>query len=130
MQKLSTKIRTKLVKELTKQIAIIQKENKQADSVDDTQCIGNTPEVTSSTNPTSPNTVTMAPKTNQHSTRNNTPMATLLISRPKQPKCCSPRLNPEIETHDVATPPNINRIPMATPNIISQEALHTITDKV
>ena len=98
--------------------------------MDDTQRIGNTPEVTSSTNPTSPNTVTMAPKTHQRNTRNNTPMATLPIARPKQPKRRSPRLNPEVETQEVATTPNVNRIPMATPNIISQEALNTITDKV
>ena len=40
MQKLSTKTRTKLVKELTKQITQIQKENKQSGNVDDTQRIG------------------------------------------------------------------------------------------
>ena len=118
MQNLSTKTRTKLVKELTKQITTIQTENKQADNVDDNQRIGNTPEVTSSTNPTSPNNVIMAPRVHQRNTRNNTPMATLPITRPKQPKRRSPRLNPEVEAQEFATTPDVNRIPMATPNII------------
>ena len=45
-------------------------------------------------------------------------MATLPIARAKQPKHGSPMLNPEIETHEVATRPNVNRIPMATPNTV------------
>merc|ERR1711906_17630 len=119
MQNLSTKTRTKLVKELSKQITTIQAENRQTDNVDDRRRVGNTPEVTSSTNPTSPNTVIMAPRTHQRNTRNNTPMATLPITRPEQPKRRSPRLNQEVEAQEVATAPNVNRIPMATPNIIS-----------
>ena len=57
-------------------------------------------------------------------------MATVPITRPEQHKRRSPRLNPEIEIQDVATTPNANRIPMVTPNIISQDALNAITDKV
>ena len=62
VQQLSAKARIKLVKELAKQLALVQ-ENKQADLGGDKQHIGNTPEVTSSTNPTSANTVIRAPKT-------------------------------------------------------------------
>ena len=94
------------------------------------QPIGNASEVTSHTSPTAPKTVIMAPKTDQRITRNNTTMATLPIARPTQSKQRPPRLNQDTEIQDVQNTPNLNRIPMAMPNIISQDALNMITDKV
>lgn len=63
-------------------------------------------------------------------TRNNVPMATMPIERLTQTRRRSPRLSPEAEFVEVAHTPNSNRIPMTTPNIISQDALNMLTSKV
>ena len=57
-------------------------------------------------------------------------MATTPIKRPTQSKRRSRRLNPEAVIEDVAITPNSSRIPMATPNLISQDALNLLTNNV
>ena len=94
--------------------------------------MGTAPPVTTTTNPTGKKQIQTAPRTHQRVTRNNVPGSTIPIIRPEEAPRISPRLNPGIQSSPigVATTPNCNRIPINSPNIISQEAVNFLTDHV
>ena len=55
----------------------------------------------------------------------------LPIERPMQPRGHSPRLNSGVEVEEVSSnDTTLSRIPMATLNIISQDALNLLTNRV
>ena len=90
------------------------------------------PNVTTTTNPTAPKVLQEAPQTHQRLTRNNTTGATPPIERPPPAQRRSPR------THAADTPqptlfvatPNSHHIPLASPRLISQEAVNLLTNQV
>ena len=87
--------------------------------------IGVAPPVPTTSDPTVPEQVQMAPKTHQIITRSNTIMTTVPIEQPPEQTCKLPRLNPEVQQEAVFStrPPHCNRIPMNIPSLISQEAI-------
>ena len=94
----------------------------------------NAPTITTSTNPTAPNTIRLQPRTHLRQTRNNTPGSVPPITNqdtvPKSRR--SARLNPNIVEDDNIRPtqPNSYRLPFTSPNIISQEAVNFLTEQV
>ena len=74
IHKLPTRTRTKILKGLTKQLAAIPTNNKQTSEMHDAQCVGNTPEVTSSMCPTAPTTISnnYAQNTSAHNQEQHT----------------------------------------------------------
>ena len=95
------------------------------------------PHVTTSTNPTAPQTLKEKPHMHLWKTRNNSPGAISLIQvvtvHPVQRR--SKSLNQALEedkiftVHEV-TMPNLYQIPLTRSNLVSQEALNAITNKV
>ena len=92
-----------------------------------------TPTVTTTTNPTDPRTLQTKPRSHQRITRANTPgmVPPIVPTETARQDRRSRRLNPDIDEEPVTiTPiePNWSRIPLTSPNMISQEALNLITD--
>lgn len=81
------------------------------------------PPVTTTTDPTNPKTLKTKPRTHTRRTRNNNPGALPLIPSTDRSKPLrrSPRLN---DSAIPARTPNSNRIPLATPAFITQEAIN------
>ena len=97
------------------------------------QRVGPSPPVTTTTNPTAPAVVQIAPRTHQRNTRHNTPGITTPIERPAVTKRKSPRLNAGgiDNSPTFNSVPNSNRIPsFSHHNIISQEAVNQLTQMV
>ena len=94
------------------------------------------PLITTSTNPTAPRVLNAKPRTHQRTTRANTPGKVPDIvheESTQQPvKWQSKRLNPHLEVEPVmikSVKPNFSRIPFASPNMISQEAVNLLTTR-
>ena len=94
-----------------------------------------TPQVTTSTNPTDPRTMTTKPRSHQRITRANTPGMVPPIIPPElnqQPTVRkSRRLHNALPEDPIITlsTPNCSRIPFASSNIISQEAVNLLTTR-
>jgi hypothetical protein len=93
------------------------------------QRVGKYRPVTTAINPTAPTTIQISPRTYQHTTRKNTPMAMSPIVRPEQPARKPARLNPNLipEPGVFAATPNPERIPFSHHRSFSQEAVKALT---
>ena len=110
-----------------------------SEGADDIQRVNDAPPITTTTNPTDPRTLRTKPRTHMRVTRANTP-GTLPPIRIEEgsrintePVRRSKRLDPTIIPDPIViTPlkPNSYRIPMASSNIISQEAVNILTTRV
>jgi len=102
----------------------------------------NVPTVTTSTNPTDPDTLRSKSRTHQRRTRRNTPGAVPEIVNPNNVQRIDEEEQPIITTNSnneapivsitELQSPNSNRIPRCydTPHIISQEAVNLLTERV
>ena len=86
--------------------------------------------VTTTTNPTNSRVMATKPRTHLRATRTNTPGITPPILIPTAKNQRSTRLNPDVMVVEEATTPNLGRIPLYHPNMISQEAINFVTESV
>ena len=138
VQKLNKKSRRKLLKSMAvaiKKLTNNEQDPRRVTSEGDCaqQRVGAAPPVTTTTDPTAPENVYAAPRSHSRTTRANVPGATPAINRPAEPRRRSPRLNLDHGGWEYATlpcTPNSDRIPLAGPSLVSQEALNLLTSKV
>ena len=90
------------------------------------------PIITTTTSPTEPNHLRQQPRSHQRVTRANQPGAVPAILTIIPKKRRSKQLNPIDAEEPILQPltPNCSRIPFASSNIISQEAINLLTDRV
>ena len=88
------------------------------------------PLVPTSTNPTNPRILSENPRTHLKTTQANQPGKPEPIQRMEKPVRISKQLNPVVEALIITLEPNSKQIPFFQPNIITQEAVNTVTTKV
>ena len=143
IQRLSRPAKAKLLKQVAQSLRILATEaaEKPLQRVASTptseggtaiQRVAAAPPITTTTNPTAPRTIQGKPRTHQRTTRNNTPGAV----PPIKSKVTAPRRSARLSQIEIIEPciinktPNSFRIPLANPNIISQDAVNLLTDNV